>query len=263
MHWLNPTNAANVGITYSLIKPSTPDPRPFIAPPQPQYQAPSPAESPAEQQARQLVLAYNAYWSQGGANVDGLAAYYADSVSFYGTMVSRDKLMDVKRKFSIRWPIRQYTVDLSSLSVQCDGATCTATGVVAWDCTSRERGAHSVGAAKFAYRIVNGLIVSESGSVLARQADTADSQQASQTTSYAQGRQARLEYEQWYSSLPDGGYKDGATFWATHRSVKPSPPNCMGSPEQVAGCVAARIRLTPSDIRRNSDRNFWLGWNSL
>ena len=52
------------------------------------------------------MLAYNAYWSQSGTNVEGLAGYYADMISFYGTMTSRDKVMDAKRKFAIRWPIR-------------------------------------------------------------------------------------------------------------------------------------------------------------
>jgi hypothetical protein len=261
MHWLDPSDAASAGITYSLIRPSRPA---FIAP-QPQYPAPTPAPagSLAEQQARRLVLDYHSYWSQAGTNVDGLAAYYANTVSLYGTMVSREKLMDEKRKFAIRWPIRQYTVNPSSLFVQCDGGTCSVAGVVTWDCSSQERGAHSTGSANFEMRIVNGTIISENGSVLTRRADTVEQQQASGTTAYAQGRQARMDYEQWVSGLSDGGYKNGALFWTAHRSDKPRPPNCVGAPDWFAGCVDARARLAPSDIRSVTDKNFWWGWNDL
>jgi hypothetical protein len=264
MHWLTPRDAADAGINYSLIRPPAPEPRPFIAKPAPQYHPPSdPIASTAEQQAARVVQAYYDYWSQGGANVEDLGRYYADSVSFYGAMVLRDKVMDEKRKFSVRWPIRHYTVNPGSLFVQCEGNACSVSGVVAWDCTSQERGAHSVGTANFALRIVNGVIVSENGSVLTSHGDTVEQQQAATTVAYTQGRQARIEYEQWYAGLPDGGYKDGATFWATHRSDKPASPNCVGMPDWTAGCVAARARLNPSDLRRTTDKNFWWGWNSL
>ena len=214
------------------------------------------------------MLAYNAYWSQSGTNVEDLAGYYSDVISFYGTMTSRNAVMDAKRRFAIRWPIRHYAVDPVSLLVQCDGSGCTVTGVVNWDCSSLERGAHSSGTSDFALRIANGLIVSENGSTLADHPDTAESQQPPTTASYVQGRQARIEYEQWYANLPEGGYKAGAQFWATHRGDKPAPPNCVGPhcvgpPDWVAGCVAARVRLAPSDLRRGTDQNFWYGWNSL
>ncbi|HME20300.1 MAG TPA: hypothetical protein VKI44_02865, partial [Acetobacteraceae bacterium] len=170
MQWLNPSDAARVGITYSLVNPPAPksEPRPFIVQPaQPQYQQPStPTGSPAEQQARRLVLGYNSYWSQGGTNIEGLATYYADMVTFYNGTIPREKVLVEKRKFSARWPIRHYIVDPNSLLVQCDGITCSVSGVVAWDCTNLELGAHSVGTANFALRIVNGVIVSENGSVL-------------------------------------------------------------------------------------------------
>jgi hypothetical protein len=265
MRWLNPDDAERVGITYSLVKPRFAEPQPFIVRPQTQYHAPlvPPAGSLAEQGATRLVQAYFATWSKSGTDVEALSHYYNDMVSFFGGSVSRDRVMDEKRKFAIRWPIRHYTVNPGSLFVQCDTGGCSVTGVVNWDCTSLERGAHSVGSANYALRIVGGVIVSESGSVLTNHADAAGNQQDGETPSYSQGRQARIEYEQWYGSLPEGGYKDGATFWATHRSDKPAPPNCVGSTDWIAGCVAARVRLVSSDVRRITDRNFWSGWNSL
>jgi hypothetical protein len=135
---------------------------------------------------------------------------------------------------------------------------------VAWDCTSQERGAHSIGTANFVLGIVDGVIVSENGSVLTRNNNIVEQEADTTTPAYAQRRQARIDYEQWSSSLSEGSsYKEGANFWAAHRSDRPAPPNCVGTPEWVAGCVSARIKLTPSDIRRNSDNNFRSGWNSL
>jgi hypothetical protein len=262
MQWLNPEDAEKAGITYSLIRPPKSEPRPFIAQPEPQRTSP-PVSSSAEQQVSRLVDAYFVYWSQSGTDVESLAPYYADMVSYYGTMTSRDQIMDAKRKFAIRWPVRRYTINPSSLFVQCEGGSCTVTGVVVWDCTSAERAAHSAGTANFALGIVNGLIVSENGTTLTKNADASDQQQASTTVAYTQGRQARIDYERWFAGLPEGGYKDGAAFWAAHRGDKPAPPNCVGTPVSVAGCVTARVRLMPSDIRRNNDKNFWFGWNSL
>jgi hypothetical protein len=143
-----------------FVQPSAPVPAPSVP-------TSSAATTLVEQLTTRLVLDYNAYWSQGGTNVENIAQYYATQVTFYNGSMTREKVMDEKRKFSARWPVRHFTVVPNSLFVQCgNDGVCTATGIVAWDCTSRERGEHSVGTANFAYRIVNGVIVSENGSVL-------------------------------------------------------------------------------------------------
>jgi hypothetical protein len=269
MNWLHPSDAAGIGIRYTLITP--PKPETFMPPPplDPQYQlAPqslppaAPVASPAAPQARRLVLAYYALWSQGGGNVDTLAGYYAYTVSFYGTQIPREKLMEEKRKFAARWPIRQFTVNADSLFIQCQEDACSVTGIVAWDCSSQERGVHSIGSANLAVRLVNGVIVSENGSVLTSHSDSLEQQQA-MTPAYVQGRQARFEYEAWFASLPDGPYKEGVMFWAMHRGDKPRPPPCAGSPDWLAGCLALRTRLAPIDVRRTSEKDYWWGWNSL
>ena len=95
--------------------------------------------------------------------------------------------------------------------------------------------------------------------------ETAELQAAAATVAYAQGRQARIDYEQWVNSLPPGSYKDGVLFWAAHRSDK-FPASCTqpGSlPDWRAGCLADRGRLAPIDVRRTTERDFWWGWNSL
>ena len=75
MNWLHPSDAAGIGISYTLITP--PKPETLMPPPplDPQNQlAPqslppaAPVASPAAPQARRLVLAYYALWSQGGGN---------------------------------------------------------------------------------------------------------------------------------------------------------------------------------------------------
>ncbi len=126
----------------------------------------TPNLSPAEQQTTRLVFDYNAYWSQGGRNVEECSAQVrlAPKVMSYGNTIAREKVMNEKRTFSARWPIRHYTIKPNSLSVQCENdGPCSATGIVAWDCTSQERGEHSVGTANFAVSIINGVIVSENG----------------------------------------------------------------------------------------------------
>jgi hypothetical protein len=79
---------------------------------------------------------------------------------------------------------------------------------------------------------------------------------------YDQGRQARIDFENWVNGIAEGEYKDGALWWSAHRSDKP-PPNCNGPAEWRSGCLSARARLAPSDARRNTERDFWYGWNSL
>jgi hypothetical protein len=84
------------------------------------------------------------------------------------------------------------------------------------------------------------------------------------TPSYVQGRQARQNYEQWLVGVPAGEYLAGATFWASNRSLKPQP-TCtnQAQPAWQSGCVDSRARLAPADRRRNTEPNFWWGWNSI
>ena len=92
-----------------------------------------------------------------------------------------------------------------------------------------------------------------------------DQQAALATPGYSAGRQDRINYEQWYASLPEGAYRDGATYWAGNRSLK-QPPSCTpaGSlPAWQAGCIEARGRLAPIDVRRHAEKDYWFGWNSL
>ncbi len=278
MSWLHPDDAREAGIQLEVM----PDPQPAA----PETAAAAPAAPPAareinvsEQRAKAIVTAYYDLWSRTGTDVEGLAQYYGDTAAFYGSTEPRDKIMDEKRKFSVRWPIRHYTIRPGTVFAQCTD-TCSVAGVVEWDVSSIERGAHSVGSASFVLKIAltsgpaGGIILSENGAVLAAHNDNLPTAQASLNPApaapvasggYAAGRQARIDYEAWFNSLPAGEYRSGAEFWAENRSLK-VPPSCEQPgkvPQWMMGCLAGRERLTPSDARRRADNEYRAGWNSL
>jgi hypothetical protein len=87
---------------------------------------------------------------------------------------------------------------------------------------------------------------------------------AALTPAYVGGREARLIYERWFTALPTGRYRDGASFWASNRSLKTSP-SCTNptQPDWQTGCSDSRTRLAPADALRANDPNYWWGWNSL
>jgi hypothetical protein len=92
---------------------------------------------------------------------------------------------------------------------------------------------------------------------------SSNQQASAQTPSFAAGRAARMDYEQWYGSL-DGEYKQGAGWWASHRSA--GRVTCTTEPHTATwmlGCSGAQRRLEPADQRRRTDADFRAGWNSL
>jgi hypothetical protein len=88
---------------------------------------------------------------------------------------------------------------------------------------------------------------------------------SSTTPGYANGRQARTIWEDWVGKLVDGPFRDGVTFWASNRSLKPQPTCAQAAQpaEWQRGCTEARNYLADVDQRRSTDRNYWWGWNSL
>jgi ATP-dependent protease ClpP protease subunit len=278
MQWLHPADAQSIGITVKIFADPAPPPVPVAAPPA------ASLGSPAEQQAKSLILTYYADWSRSGTDIEGLAQFYGDTASFYGSPEPREKIMDEKRKFSARWPIRHYTIQPNTVFAQCTD-TCSVTGVVQWNVSSIERNAHSIGTANFVLKIalngspVGGIILSENGAVLSAHNDTLPAAQASLTSAplspqpvdatslpaYVAGRQARLDYEAWFNSLAEGDFHKGAEFWAANRSLKP-PPSCAqpgASADWQRGCLSGRSRLSYSDARRRTENDFKAGWNSL
>ena len=79
--------------------------------------------------------------------------------------------------------------------------------------------------------------------------------------SYQQGRNDRMNWEQWFASLL-GDMRLGAEYWTGERS-KRQPGNCVGTPQFASGCRLARERLARPDTLRKTDAQYWWGWNSL
>jgi ATP-dependent protease ClpP protease subunit len=94
MQWLHPADAQSIGITVKIFADPAPPPVPVAAPPA------ASLGSPAEQQAKSLILTYYADWSRSGTDIEGLAQFYGDTASFYGSPEPREKIMDEKRKYS-------------------------------------------------------------------------------------------------------------------------------------------------------------------
>jgi hypothetical protein len=81
---------------------------------------------------------------------------------------------------------------------------------------------------------------------------------------FDQGIADRAALEQWVSGL-NGEVRRGADWWAARRSIQ-NPGSCSSpaatSSEFVAGCEAAKARLTPVDAKRKSDPEYRRGWNT-
>jgi hypothetical protein len=276
MKWMHSSDTEKLGIQVVTIS----DPKPEqVPPPAHASEQVLPDGSPLEHRAMNLILAYYKAWSGSTTNVDDLVRFYDLTVSFYGTNVSRAKVMDEKIKYSQRWPIRQYTVRSSTMYATCSD-TCSVSGVVEWDFSSVERDAHSTGAANFVYKInpVGDVIVSENGAVLSHATPVLSSQvtlpstdasvvtkQQASSVAYGEGRLARITYENWFATLTDGPFREGVVFWTSNRSLK-VPPTCTeasGNVDWRQGCTTARTWFATVDRRRKTEKDYWCGWNSL
>lgn len=85
------------------------------------------------------------------------------------------------------------------------------------------------------------------------------------SATYEHGLRDRRAWEWWFAGLA-GAFKDGAEYWASHRST-PQPGSCYGPAEQnlgdwTAGCLAAKRILTPSDVCRKAEPEYRAGWNN-
>jgi hypothetical protein len=81
-------------------------------------------------------------------------------------------------------------------------------------------------------------------------------------TAFRDGHADRQRWEAWFAGL-SGASREGAEFWASHRSDRTSP-GCASTNDVAfrAGCEAAEKRLNESDRRRHGDADYKAGWNS-
>lgn len=91
---------------------------------------------------------------------------------YFGKWLSRTEVMKEKIEFAERWPVRRYSVQRDSISIDCNSPTnCIAAGIVDWSAHSPTRKATSTGSASFEItfsRLEPPLIVSEESTVLSR-----------------------------------------------------------------------------------------------
>lgn len=195
--WLTPTDARRLGIDITLIAP-TPEQereqrsggrtvsrpredaprRPELLPSLAVPVTPATKEQPDSLDQRASVFAedYFAHWSEANSQALGFfVTAYAPKVIFYGQPIARPVLMEQKREYANRWPVRVYSNRRSSTRTFCNAVnrTCVVTGIVDWDCRNAERGTRSTGAANFSLTVSfadgAGQIMTESGSVIIRQ----------------------------------------------------------------------------------------------
>ena len=88
---------------------------------------------------------------------------------------------------------------------------------------------------------------------------------AASTPAYADGRRDREAWEDWLTKLPIGSYRDGA-FWWSDEHRKRSPGACESASGDTLwdeGCRAAQRRIALPDVRRTTEVDYRMGWNSL
>jgi hypothetical protein len=128
-----------------------------------------------EQAARQLAVDYLDFWSAPNAlTLEVMPDFYGSKVVFHGREMSADALMQEKRRFVRRWPVRSYTARIDTLRASCEpsGEICTVRGLFDFTAISPERGRRSQGAADLELRVSlageHPTIVSETSRVVAR-----------------------------------------------------------------------------------------------
>lgn len=87
---------------------------------------------------------------------------------------------------------------------------------------------------------------------------------ASSTPAYADGWRDRQAWEEWLKKLPRSSYRSGA-FWWLDEHEKKNPLPCSspsGGSQWEAGCRAAEEHLAVPDVRRTTEGDYRLGWNS-
>jgi hypothetical protein len=132
-----------------------------------------------ELRRKTAIFLVNLYASASGSNNDVLqeaSRNYADRLPYFGKPYTRAQVLAELQRFDERWPIRSYRMQPSTLVVDCDESamTCSASGLLDFDCRSPERGQRSWGRATFAYVLkyaspeARPAIVEESGEAKTR-----------------------------------------------------------------------------------------------
>ncbi len=136
--------------------------------------APAAAIAGDPARVRDFILRYHAIWSGSGREAaPALAAFYGESVRYYGHLIARAEVLRDKSRFAARWPARDYRVDGRSLRVSCGAETCAATYRVRFAARDREAKRAAAGTAVarvvLAKRGADLAIIAEDSAVLTRE----------------------------------------------------------------------------------------------
>jgi len=179
------------------------------------------------------------------------------SIDFYGKPVSHDAFMKIEGAFVKRWPIRIYTIEPGSLSVNCidQTSTCYASGIVEWDDSSVARDARSKGVANFDFELQdrpeNGqnqfTLVSESGSVISRAVGTlaSFSNQVTASTPPVQSQTAPIQD---FSNSQGQADNEPVAAVPSYQSSYSDPQTAANSSSSMVGRVASIIGMSISMI---------------
>lgn len=120
-----------------------------------------------------LTTSYLETWSTPqAASPAYVARVYAPRIRFYGRDLDRTGLVDEKRRFVRRWPMRRYALRPGTVRVTCDERSriCRVASVLDWRAESPARRAVSRGSSSFEQRVDlsadRPAVVYESGRVL-------------------------------------------------------------------------------------------------
>jgi hypothetical protein len=153
MTWLNLSEAQQQGIEVTLLEtPDTGRVAPLISP-----TGPSPVLPDLQKRATNFVLGVIEQLSEPSelAVMRFLSRVYPAQVEYYGTVKDRDVVIQDKKKFAERWPVRKYTVRPNTMETGCDLAAqqCDVRGILDWIASSEARNVRSSGSAEFAYKV--------------------------------------------------------------------------------------------------------------
>jgi hypothetical protein len=85
--------------------------------------------------------------------INVLSAIYADQVTYFGKLQSRDAILNDQQAYFERWPSRRFIPRQDTVQVSCDpkALSCVVRGVLDYDHNSPDRNAHAWGVATFNY----------------------------------------------------------------------------------------------------------------
>jgi hypothetical protein len=134
--------------------------------------ATTPLPAPPSERALSFIRRYHEAWSS--RNADALAFMqraYANRIDFYGSTISKSRLLAKKRAFAERWPERAYVLKRGTDNAVCNDTTCRVTAEIDWFAHSDTRRKSVRGTASFTlgWDFRRGVIVSESSKMLSRE----------------------------------------------------------------------------------------------